>query len=206
MRNIFVIFATLAYGAFAGQWIDYAEFEKDATNALDHVDILMSDEYVARLISCKNELSSTNEIATAALLLLAISDDAKSNHMEDFIGSTSSLSRISSFVTNMVTERTLWQKSCAIVMLATGNDDPAVAQKYFICATNAVSQWDEMSNCFDGGDLYRCIARYYGAPEMDARSSVVFAAADSAKTAGYIESFKFYLNMLSQESREFLSQ
>ena len=194
----------LAHFALAVEWATYDAFVVDATNAMANVAVLMSDEYTNRLIICRNELNPTNEIASAALLMLAISDDAKSTHVDSQVGDTNFLKRVSWFLTSPATDRTMWQKSCAIAMLASANDNPAAAVGYFNCATNALHIWDSMSSCFNGGELYRRIAQNFGVPELDARSNLIFAAADSAKTAGMTSLFNYFVSLLPAETREFL--
>ncbi len=199
-----LLFKMLAHFAFAVEWATYDAFEVDATNALANVEALMSDEYTNRLTICRNELNPTNEIASAALLMLAISDDAKSTHVDSLIGDTNSLKRVSWFLTSPATDRTMWQKSCAIAMLASANDNPMVAVVHFNCATNALHLWDSMANCFNGGVLYQRIAHNFGVPELDARLNLIFAAADSAKTAGMTSLFSYFVSLLPAETREFL--
>ena len=204
MKFIWLCSIMLAHCAFAVEWATYDAFEVDATNALANVEVLMSDEYTNRLTICRNELDQTNEIASAALLMSAISDDAKSTHCDLLIGDTNSLKRVSWFLATPATARTMWQKSCAIAMLASANDNPDVAVGYFNCATNALHMWDSMTNCFNGGGLYQRIAQTFGVSELDVRSSLIFAAADSAKTAGMTSAFYYFLGMLPMETREFL--
>jgi len=205
MKKICFVFVMIARFAIANQWANYAAFEVDATNALSNIGMLMSDEFTNRLSLCRAELDPTNEMSSAALLLLAISDDAKSNNIEEFVGDTNSLVRVLWFLNYSATERTLWQKSCAMAMLSSGNTDPSIAAEYFSCATNILHQWDSMTNCFSGGVIYQNIARYCGVSELDARASLVFAAADSAKIAGMASEFSQYASMLPPETQIFLN-
>lgn len=205
MKGLCVLFAMTVWHVMASQWTNYAAFEADATNALAHVDILMSPNYTNRLELCRGELDCTNEIASAALLMLAISDDAKSVRVEEFLGNTNYLNRIAWFMNCPVTERTLWQKSCAIVLLSTGNTNVENAREFFNCATNCLRQWDSSVSNYSGGGLYQSIAGYFGAQELSPRQCLIFAAADSAKTAGLSQEFDYYSNMLPSTSREFLN-
>ena len=206
MRKLSFLCMVAMHYAFAAPWANYAEFEADAVKALANIDILMSADYTNRLVLCRSELNATNEMASAALLMLAISDDAKSNHVEEFVGNTNCQSRIGWFRDCPATERTLWQKACAVAMLSTGCRSPADALGLFHCATNTLYQWDASENCFSGGALYSSIARYFGASDLSPRGSLVFAAADSAKVAGLFQQFSNYANMLPAESREFLNK
>ncbi len=204
MKKACALNLLISHLAFALPWANYAEFENAATNALSNMDVLMSADFTNQLTQCVNELNPTNEMASSALLMLAISDDAKSNNLEEFVGNTNSLARVSWFMTSSATERTLWHKACAVTMLSTGNADPVKAVDYFNCSTNTLHQWDSMPNCFSGGQLYLSIARHYGAAELSPRMCLVFAAADSAKTAGMVQQFNYYADMLPAETREFL--
>ena len=206
MKMLLLPCSLLAHLSLADQWSSYEEFEADATNALANMEVLMSAEYTNRLSLCREELGPTNEMASAALLMLAISDDAKSIHMESFVGNTNALAKAAWLMNSTATGRTLWQKSCAIAMLATDNADSAAAVRYFCCATNALHQWDSTPNSFSGGDLSLSIARYFGAPELTPRSCLVFAAASSAKTAGMAQEFAAYANMLPIETQAFLTE
>ena len=194
----------LVHYTFAIQWGSYADFETEATNALSNVEVLMSADYTNRLSCCRCELDPTNEMASAALLMLAISDDAKSNHIPELIGNTNWQRRITWFLNCPVTERTIWQRACALTMLSTSNTDQAKAVEYYNCATNTLQQWDSMSNCFTGGVFYLSIARYYNSSELSPRLCLVFSAADSAKKAGMIQQFNNFINMLPVETQEFL--
>ncbi len=198
----FVAFANLAS---ANQWADYAEFEVDATNAIANISVLISDSYTNRLHLCRSELGPTNEISSAALLLLALSDDAKSNHVEDFIGNTNWLGSVAWFLTCPVQDRTLWQKICAITILSTGNKDPTVASEYFNIAVSTLQQWDALGNCFQGGVLYQAIAQYFGSSELNPRMCLIFAAAVSAKKSGMTQQFNHYSSLLPSETRAFLA-
>ena len=202
---IMVVLALFANLAFANQWADYAEFEVDATNAIANISVLISDSYTNRLHLCRGELEPTNEMSSAALLLLALSDDAKSNHVEEFIGNTNCLCSVSWFLTSPVQERTLWQKICAITILSTGNKDPTVAAGYFNIAVSTLQQWDALGNCFQGGVLYQAIARYFGASELNPRMCLIFAAAVSAKKSGMAQQFNYYSSLLPLETRAFLT-
>lgn len=204
MKTVLIIIALVTGQAVATQWSNYAEFEADATNAIANIDILMSDSYTNRLHLCRAELAPTNEISSAALLMMALVDDAKSNRVVEFIGSTNCLSRVTWFLDSPVQERTLWQKICAITILATGNKDSAVAAGHFNIAVNTLQQWDSLGNCFSGGELYSAIARYFGAPELSPRTCLIFAIAVLAKKAGMAYQFDSYSNLLPTETREFL--
>ena len=197
------LFANLS---FASHWTDYAEFEIDATNAIANISVLISDSYANRLHRCRSELSPTNEMSSAALLLLAVSDDAKSIHIKEFIGNTNCLCRVAWFLTCPVQKRTLWQKICAITILSTGNKKPSVAAEYFNIAANTLQQWDALGNCFSGGELYSAIAQYFGAPELNVRSCLIFAMAVSAKKAGMAQQFDSCANQLPAVTRDFLSK
>ena len=203
---VIVVPALFANLAFACQWADYAEFEADATNAIANISVLISDSYTNRLHLCRSELASTNEISSAALLLLAISDDAKSNHVEEFIGNTNCLCRAAWFTTCPVQERTLWQKICAITILSTGNEDPTVAAEYFNIAAITLQQWDSLGNCFSGGELYSAIAQYFGASELNPRTCLIYAIAVSAKKAGMTQQFNYYSSLLPLETQSFLTK
>ncbi len=204
MNKVCTSIILISHCVFALPWASYTEFETAATNALSNIDVLLSANFTNQLAQCINELNPTNELASSALLMLAISDDAKSNNLEEFVGNTNSQARVSWFMTSLATERTLWHKACAVTMLSTGNADPVKAVDYFNCATNTLHQWDSMPNCFSGGQLYLSIARHYGAAELSPRMCLVFAAADSAKTAGMVQQFNYYADMLPAETREFL--
>ena len=124
--------------------------------------------------------------------------------LHSLIGDTNSLKRVSWFLTSPATDRTMWQKSCAVALLTSANDDPDIAVGHFNCATNALHMWDSMTNCFNGGVLYQRIAQSFGVPELDVRSNLIFAAADSAKTAGMTLLFNYFVSLLPAETREFL--
>lgn len=203
-RSLWFFVVAIPNLVLASQWAGYAEFESDATNAIANISILMSDSYTNQLCLCRSELDSTNEVSSAALLMLALSDDAKSNHVEEFAGNTNCLCRVTWFLTCPNQERTLWQKTCAITMLSTGNKNAAVAAEYFNVATNALQYWDTHENCFSGGELYQSLARYFGAPELNSRMCLVFAVAVSAKKAGMMQQFNYYSSLLPLETREFL--
>lgn len=203
---VVVALALFANLSFASHWTDYAEFEIDATNAIANISVLISDSYTNRLHLCKSELSPTNEMSSAALLLLALSDDAKSIHVKEFIGNTNCLRRVSWFLTCPVQKRTLWQKICAITILSTGNKEPSVAAEYFNIAANTLQQWDALGNCFSGGELYSAITQYFGAPELNVRSCLIFAMAVSAKKAGMAQQFDSCANQLPAVTRDFLSK
>ena len=196
----------IANQVLASQWAGYAEFESDATNAIANISFLTSDSYTNQLHLCRSELDSTNEVSSAALLMLALSDDAKSNHVEGFVGNTNCLCRITWFLTCPNQERTLWQKICGITMLSTGNKNATVAAECFNVATNALQYWDTHENCFSGGELYQAIARYFCASELNPRMCLVFAAAVSAKKAGMMQQFSCYSSSLPLETREFLDK
>ena len=102
MKTVLIIIALVTGQAVATQWSNYAEFEADATNAIANIDILMSDSYTNRLHLCRAELAPTNEISSAALLMMALVDDAKSNRVVEFIGSTNCLSRVTWFLDSPV--------------------------------------------------------------------------------------------------------
>ena len=191
---------------FAVQWVDYDAFESDATNAMANVGILVSDGYTNRLHLCRGELEATNEMASAALLMLAMSDDAKSNHVKEFIGNTNALCRVAWFLDCPAWQRTLWQKICAITMLSTANRDATVARGYFVVAIKTLQQWDALGDCFSGGGLYRAIARYFGASELTPRQCLIFAAAISAEKAGMKQQFDYYSSLLPVETRAFLTK
>lgn len=196
-----VMFSCCARGQL---WTNYEAFEVDATNAMAHVDILMSSDFTNRLAACGRELPLTNEIASAALLTLAVCDDVKSDQVPDLIGDTNALTRVSSLLSIPTTQRNLWQKSCAIAMLATDNDNPIMARTYFNSATNALHQWDSTTNCYNGGALYQSFASHFGASELTPRQSLIFAAAQAAKTAGLLSQYTYYKNLLPAETRSFL--
>ena len=200
-----LIAAVVVNQVFANQWVDYAEFECDATNAIENIGILMSDSYTNKLYLCRCELAPTNEMSSAALLMLALSDDAKSTHIEDFVGNTNALAKVSWFLTCPSHERTLWQRACAITMLSTANKNPMTAVEYFNVATNALQQWDANGNCFSGGALYQAIAGYFGAAELNPRMCLVFAAATSAKEAGMEQQFNYFSSLLPPEAHDFLT-
>ena len=200
---VFMLFANLS---FANIWADYAEFVRDATNAIANISVLISDSYTNRLHLCRRELSPTNEMSSAALLLLAFSDDAKSTHDKELIGNTNCLQRVTWFLTCPVQKRTLWQKICAITILSTGNKDTSVAAEYFNIAANTLHHWDSLGNCFSGGELYSAIAQYFGASELDVRSCLIFAMAVSAKKAGMSQQFDRYASQLPAETQDFLSK
>lgn len=200
----FLFFVALIYRSSACPWSDYAGFEISATNALEDVRVLMSSEYTNRLISCRRALAPTNAMASASLLILAISDCAKSIHDEEFVGILDCQTRLSWFVDSPVLADTLWQKSCAITMLSTENLNSDKALVYLNCATNALHSWDAMGNCFDGGTLYAAVARYFNATELNPRQCFEFAAADSARKAGLLHLFEHYVSLLPAESRDFL--
>ena len=203
---VIVVLALFANLSFANQWTNYAEFEADATNAIANISVLISDSYTNRLHLCRSELDPTNEISSAALLLLALSDDAKSNHVEKFIGNTNCLCRVAWFLTRSVRERTLWQKICAITILSTGNKDSTAAAEYFNIAASTLQQWDSLGSCFSGGELYSAIAEYFGASELNPRTCLIFAMAVSAKKAGMTQQFNYYCSLLPLETRTFLAK
>lgn len=205
-RSLWFFIVAIAHQILASQWADYAEFEDDAINAIANINILISDSYTNQLGLCRSELNPTNEVSSVALLMLALSDDAKSNHIEEFAGNTNCLCRVTWFLTHPNQERTLWQKTCAITMLSTGNKNTAVAAEYFIVATNALQYLDAHENCFSGGVLYQSIARYFGAPELSSRMCLAFAAAVSAKKAGMMQQFNYYSGLLPLETRVFLTK
>lgn len=205
MRTLCFFLAMAVGRAFAVQWTNYGAFATDATNALANVGILMSDGYTNRLHLCRSECGPTNEMSSAALLLLAMSDDARSNCGEGFIGSTNALGRVGWFLSCPVQSRTLWQKACAITMLSTANREPAIAREHFAAATQALQQWDARGDCFFGGALYVSIARYFGAAELTPRQCLIFSAAVSAKRAGMKREFDDYSSLQPIETREFLS-
>lgn len=205
-KSLWFFIVAIANLVLASQWAGYAEFESDATNAIANISVLTSDSYTNQLYLCRSELGATNEVSSAALLMLALSDDAKSNHIEGFVGNTNCLCRVAWFLTCPNQERTLWQKICAITMLSTGNKNATLAAEYFNVATNALQYWDTHTNCFSGGELYQSIARYFGASELSPRMCLVFAAAVSAKKAGMIQQFNYYSRLLPQETREFLTK
>lgn len=205
-RSLWFFIFAIAGQVLANQWAGYAEFESDATNAIANINILMSDSYTNQLHLCRNELDSTNEVSSAALLMLALSDDAKSNHIEAFAGNTNCLGRVTWFLTCPNQERILWQKTCAITMLSTGNKNATVAEEYFNAATNALQYLDAHDNCFSGGELYQSIARYFGASELNLRMCLVFAVAVSAKKAGMTQQFNYYSSLLPLETQAFLTK
>lgn len=205
-RLLWFLIVAIADQVLASQWAGYTEFESDATNAIANISVLMSDSYTNQLHSCRSELDSTNEVSSAALLMLALSDDAKSNHIENFVGDTNCLCRVAWFLTCPNQERTLWQRICAITMLSTGNKNATVAAGYFNVATNALQYWDSHENCFSGGELYQAIAQYFGTSELSPRMCLVFAAAVSAKNAGMSQQFNHYSSLLPLETREFLTK
>lgn len=205
-RSFWFFIVAIANQVLASQWAGYAEFESDATNAIANISVLTSDSYTNQLHLCRNELDSTNEVSSSALLMLALSDDAKSNHIEDFVGNTNCLCRVAWFLTCPNQERTIWQKICAITMLSTGNKNATVAAEYFNVANNTLQYWDAHPNCFSGGELYRSIAQYFGASELNPRMCLVFAAAVSAKKAGMAQQFSYYSSLLPLETREFLTK
>lgn len=206
MKVLFLFLALTVDLAFAVQWDDYDAFEADATNAILNVGILMSDGYTNRLHLCRGELVATNEMASAALLMLAMSDDAKSNCVREFIGNTNALCRIAWFLDCPASPRILWQKICAITMLSTANRDASIAREHFAVATKTLQQWDAFGNCFSGGELYKAIARYFGASELTPRQSLIFAAAISAEKAGLKQQFESYTSLLPVETRSFLEK
>lgn len=205
-RSLWFFIVAIANQVLASQWAGYSEFESAATNAIANISILMSDSYTNQLHLCRSELDATNELSSAALLMLALSDDAKSNHSKDFVGNTNCLCRVAWFLTCPNQERTLWQKICAITMLSTGNKNTAAAVEYFNATTNTLQYWDAHTNCFSGGELYQSIARYFGASELNPRMCLVFAAAVSAKKAGMTQQFSYYSSALPLETREFLTK
>lgn len=205
-RSLWFFIVAIANQVLASQWVSYAEFERDATNAIANINILMSDSYTNQLCLCRSELDPTNEVSSAALLMLALSDDAKSNHVEELAGNTNCLCRVTWFLTCPNQERTLWQKTCAITMLSTGNKNAVVAAEYFNVATNALQYLDAHTNCFSGGELYQSLARYFGASELNPRMCLVFASAISAKKAGMMQQFNYYSSLLPLETREFLTK
>lgn len=207
MKVLFLCLALAVNRAFAVQWVDYDAFEVDATNAIANIGILMSDDYTNRLHLCRGESDATNEMASAALLMLAMSDDAKSNCVKEFIGNTNALCRVVWFLEACPARpRILWQKICALTMLSTANGDAMVAREHFAVATNTLQQWDSFGNCFTGGELYRAIARYFGASELTPRQSLIFAAAISAEKAGLKQQFESYSSLLPVETRAFLAK
>ena len=151
-------------------------------------------------------MEATNEMASSALLILAMSDDAKSNHVTEFTGNTNALCRVAWFLDCPAWQRTLWQKICAITMLSTANRDATVARGYFVVATKTLRQWDALGDCFSGGGLYRAIARYFGASELTPRQCLIFAAAISAEKAGMKQQFDYYSSLLPVETRAFLTK
>ena len=205
-KSLWFLIVAIANQVLASQWAGYAEFESDATNAIENISVLMSDSYTNQLHLCRSELDSTNEVSSAALLMLALSDDAKSSHVEDFVGNTNCLCRASWFLTCPNQERTLWQKTCAITMLATCNKNATLATEYFNVATNALQYLDSHENCYSGGELYQAIAQYFGTSELSPRMCLVFAAAVSAKKAGMTQQFSYYFSLLPLETREFLTK
>ena len=204
MKRLAIVALLLACQANGLEWTSYAAFETDVTNAMAHVDILMSSDFTNRLSACGRELPLTNEMASAALLTLAVSDDARSNRLPELVGETNALTRVSPLLSLPVTQRNLWQKSCAIALLATENEDPLRARSYFNSATNAIHQWDATVNCYNGGALYQSIATHFGVSELTPRQSLVFAAAHAAKMAGLLTEYTYYKNLLPSETRSFL--
>jgi hypothetical protein len=205
-RLLWLIIVAIANHVLSSQWDSYVEFESDATNALAKINILISDSYTNQLHLCRSELDSTNEVSSAALLMLSLSDDAKSNHIREYVGNTNCLCRVAWFLTCPNQERTIWQKICAITILSTSNKNTMMAAEYFNVATNVLQYWDNHPNCFLGGELYQSIARYFGASELNPRMCMIFATAVSAKKAGMTQQFTHYLSMLPLETREFLSK
>lgn len=203
-----LIFVTvvIAHPIWASQWAGFEEFERDATNAIANINILISDSYTNRLHLCRDELGPSNEVSSAALLMLALSDDAKSNRVEEFVGNTNSLLKAAWFLQCPNQERVLWQKICAITMLSTGNNDPVAAVEYFNVSTNALQYWDSHKKCFSGGELYTAIARFFGASELNPRVCLIFATAVSAKNAGMTQQAEHYSSLLPLETREFLTK
>ena len=203
---VIVVLALFANLSFANQWTNYAEFEADATNAIANISVLISDSYTNRLHLCRSELDPTNEISSAALLLLALSDDAKSNHVKEFVGNTNCQCRAAWFLTYSAQERTLWQKICAIAILSTSNKDSTVAVEYFNIASSTLHQWDSLGGCYTGGELYSAIAQYFGSSELNPRDSLIFAMAVSAKKAGMKQQSKYYCSLLPLETQAFLTK
>lgn len=205
-KSLLLFIVAIANQVLASQWASYAEFANDATNAIANINLLMSDSYSNQLHLCRSELDSTNEMASAALLMLALSDDAKSNHVEEFVSDTNCLCRIAWFLTCPNQERTLWQKICALTMLSTGNKNATIAAEYFNVTTNMLQYLDTHENCFSGDELYQAIARYFSASELNPRMCLVFAAAVSAKNAGMMQQFNYYSSLLPLETRAFLTK
>ena len=205
-KTLWLFIVMTATHLFAVQWASYAEFERDATNAIANINFLTSDSYTNQLHLCRSGVGSANEVSSAALLMLALSDDAKSNHVKEFVGNTNCLCRVGWFLTCPNMERTLWQKICAITMLSTDNKNATIAAEYFNVATNTLQYWDAHENCFSGGELYKAISRYFGASELTPRTCLIFAAAVSAKKAGKVQQFNHYSSLLPLETREFLSK
>lgn len=58
MKKVLFIVALTAGQAFAIQRANYAEFEKDATNAIANIGVLASDSYAKRLHLCRNALDA----------------------------------------------------------------------------------------------------------------------------------------------------
>jgi sulfur relay (sulfurtransferase) DsrC/TusE family protein len=203
-KYLLILVVVIVNHVLADQWDSYAEFEVDATNAIANISFLMSDRYTNQLYLCRNEVDPTNEVSSAALLMLALSDDVKSNNVEELVGDTNSLSRVAWFLTCPNHKRTQWQKICAITMLSTSNKDVNVAEEYFNVATNALKYWDTHENCFSGGELYKSIARYFGSSELNPRMCLIFAATVSAKKAGMVPQYRHYLNLLPEETRNFV--
>lgn len=205
-KIVIVVMVVMAHPIWASQWAGFEEFERDATNAIVNISILISDSYTNRLHLCRDELGPSNEVSSAALLMLALSDDAKSNRVKEFVGNTNSLLRAAGFLQCPNQERVLWQKVCAIAMLSTGNNDPVAAVEYFNVSTNALQYWDSHMNCFSGGALYKAVAKYFGASELNPRMCLIFATAVSAKNAGMTQQVEHYSSLLPLETREFLTK
>ena len=189
---------------WASQWAGFEDFERDATNAIANISILISDAYTNRLHLCRDELSPSNEVSSAALLMLAICDDAKSNRIEEFVGNTNCQLRAAWFLQCPNHERIQWQKICAITMLSTANNDRDAAAEYFNVSMNALQYWDSHGNCFPGGELYKSVAKYFGTSELNPRMCLIFATAVAAKNAGMMQQFTYYSSLLPLETREFL--
>lgn len=206
MKKLFVVLLISVFHIPALCWDTYEMFVIDATNALEHGDFLVSDSYTNQLWQCQMQLHLTNEIGSASLLLLAISEQSKTDTVEGMVGNRDFVNRLLWFKTSVADDRTLWQKVCALTLLSTENRDSTMAHDYFSIATNVFSQWNASTNCFNGGILYEAIARHYGAPELSARQSLIFTAADAAKKAGLLPEFMFYRNMLPPETRNFLEE
>lgn len=206
MKITMLLTALLPFFADARQWESYGAFEIDATKALNDVAQLTSPAFTNRLMQCIDEEGLTNEIGSAAQLLLAISEEAKSNNDEVMIGDTNALSRASMILDVASTGRNLWQKSCALTMLASANDDKLRAKEFFGAATNLLHQWDVSTNRYDGGVLYENVARHFKSAEMSPRDCLLFSAAVSALDAGMQSQYIRFLNLLPAETREFLDR